>query len=334
MTNSSEPGSAGAALRKDTIDAKGRVPDFFIVGTFKCGTSALYEMLRCNPQIYMPRVKETWFYSPELRGPVQRPGRTYRLEEYLSLYDEAGPAQRLGDNSPSYLMSHFAAERIAQAQPGARIIAIVREPASFLRSYHLQSVENHIEPEANFRKALALESERREGRRIPRHCDKPHELLYSEHVRYVEQLSRYYAVFPAEQILVLIYEDFRRDNVATVRAVLRHLDLDDAAPVSVVEANPSVRVRSRHFYDLVRSVYLGRGLMPRALKAGTKALTTQRLRHGALRAIRERVIFGDPPTPDEEIMLELRRRFKGEVVALSEYLDRDLVSQWGYDDVD
>ena len=30
-------------------------------------------------------------------------------------------------------------------------------------------------------------------------------------------------------------------------------------------------------------------------------------------------------------MLELRRRFTPEVVALSEYLDRDLVSLWGYD---
>ncbi len=30
-------------------------------------------------------------------------------------------------------------------------------------------------------------------------------------------------------------------------------------------------------------------------------------------------------------MLELRRRFEPEVVALSEYLDRDLVSLWGYD---
>ena len=33
-------------------------------------------------------------------------------------------------------------------------------------------------------------------------------------------------------------------------------------------------------------------------------------------------------------MSELRRRFKAEVVALSEYLDRDLVDLWGYDDVD
>ena len=32
-------------------------------------------------------------------------------------------------------------------------------------------------------------------------------------------------------------------------------------------------------------------------------------------------------------MQELRGRFKAEVVALGEYLDRDLVSVWGYDSV-
>jgi hypothetical protein len=33
-------------------------------------------------------------------------------------------------------------------------------------------------------------------------------------------------------------------------------------------------------------------------------------------------------------MRELRVRFKAEVVALSEYLGRDLVSEWGYDRVE
>jgi len=33
-------------------------------------------------------------------------------------------------------------------------------------------------------------------------------------------------------------------------------------------------------------------------------------------------------------MLELRHRFKGEVVALSEYLGRDLVALWDHDGVD
>jgi len=44
-----------------------------------------------------------------------------------------------------------------------------------------------------------------------------------------------------------------------------------------------------------------------------------------------RAVYRTPSAPDEQFMLELRRRFKGEVLALSEYLDRDLVALWGYD---
>ncbi len=32
-------------------------------------------------------------------------------------------------------------------------------------------------------------------------------------------------------------------------------------------------------------------------------------------------------------MLELRRRFEAEVVALAAYLDRDLLALWGYDSI-
>ena len=48
-------------------------------------------------------------------------------------------------------------------QPDARIIAILREPASFLRSLHLQLLQNHVETEKDLRKALALEAARRQG---------------------------------------------------------------------------------------------------------------------------------------------------------------------------
>jgi hypothetical protein len=84
----------------------------------------------------------------------------------------------------------------------------------------------------------------------------------------------------------------------------------------------------------VRSLYLGRGPVGRVLKAGVKGLTPRWLRRGGLEALQSRVLYGAPPAPDEELMLELRRRFKGEVVALSEYLDRDLVKLWGYDHID
>jgi hypothetical protein len=39
------------------------------------------------------------------------------------------------------------------------------------------------------------------------------------------------------------------------------------------------------------------------------------------------------PPPDEALMRELRVRFSDEVVALGEYLGRDLVSLWGYEQI-
>ncbi|HEY4451170.1 MAG TPA: sulfotransferase [Solirubrobacteraceae bacterium] len=312
-----------------------RVPDFFIVGHHKCGTTALYEMLRRHPQIYMPDVKEPWFLAEDL--PLRFEPQTWlptTLPEYLSLFAPAGPDRIAGEATPSYLFSHAAAARIAELQPNARIIAILREPAAFLRSLHLQSVRNHAETEADFGKALALEELRREGRAIPTHAERPQELLYSEHVRYVEQLRRYHAVFAPEQVLTLIYEDFRADNEGTVRQVLRFLDVDDGGPIEPTEANPSVGVRSPQLYELVRSLYLGRGPAARAAKASIKVLTPQRVRRDGLVALRRRVLYGEPPAPDPALMGDVRRRFKGEVQALSEYLGRDLVSQWGYDAVE
>jgi hypothetical protein len=314
-----------------------RAPDFFVVGQFKSGTTALYEMLRRHPQIFLPALKEVWYHSPELRARALARGSTTRpstLEGYLALFEGASPGQRVGEATPSYLISEGAAASIAALQPDARIVAILREPASFLRSFHLQCLQNHTETEGDLRKAIALEGARREGRHVPRYAARPLELLYTDHVRYVEQLRRYHAVFPAEQVLVLIYEDFRRDNQATVRQVLRFLGVDDTLPIEALQANPTVRVRSPRLEQLLRSVYLGHGAVPGAVKAAVTRLAPQRVRRRALGAVRRQVIYAEPRPADEELMLELRRRFKGEVAALSDYLGRDLIALWGYDQID
>ncbi|MDQ6811758.1 MAG: hypothetical protein M3Z95_07670, partial [Actinomycetota bacterium] len=69
----------------------------------------------------------------------------------------------------------------------------------------------------------------------------------------------------------------------------------------------------------------------RAVRATVKTLTSSQVRSRVLYPMRRRVLYGTPPPPDEEFMLELRRRFEGEVSAISEYLGRDLVTLWGYD---
>ncbi len=308
--------------------ASGRVPDFFIVGHPKSGTSAMYRMLRERSQIYMP-YKEPSYFVPEIGRPRSYAGG---LEDYRALYAAAEPQQRVGEATTSYLWSRDAARRIADVQPSARIIAILREPASFLRSLHLQFIKSNIETEPDLRKALELEGLRREGKALPRHSARPQALLYSEHLRYAEQLRRYHAVFPPEQVLVLIYEEFRADNVGTMREVLRFLTIDDDAPVEPIEANPAARVRSPRTYELMRSVYRGRGAVSGPVKRTIKAFTPQRLRHGAVKLV-SRSQLTSPRPADQELMGELRRRFRAEVVAAGEYLGRDLLQLWGYDDV-
>jgi sulfotransferase family protein len=312
-----------------------RVPDFFIVGHEKCGTTALYEMLKRHPQIYMPALKEPHFLASDRRPRFPPPkGRTLpqTLDDYLALFAMATPQQRVGEASASYIWSHAAAGNIAALQPAARIIVIVREPASFLHSLHLQLLRAHFESKKDLMKAIALEAARREGKRIPRRCPYPMILQYSDHVAYMTQLNRYLAQFPPDQLLVLIYDDFRRDNEATVRKVLRFLEVDDEHPIEVIDANVTTRaMRSQQLDELVHSVAVGRGSIPRAAKATVKALMPRQLRRDAAGLLRRRVVLAEPSPPDERVMIELRRRFKPQVVALSEHLDRDLVALWGYD---
>ena len=342
------PGAAAAGQRHDSgaraasPEKRGgsgaRLPDFFIVGHAKCGTTALHQMLREHPQIHMP-LKEPRFFAPELRSRFRRlgPGRLpSTLADYLALFAPARPDQLTGEASPQYLRSQTAAERIARVAPDARIIAILREPTSFLRSFHLQALHNHNETEKDFAKALGLEAARRGGRRIPWFAQSPQALLYSDHVRYAEQLRRFHEMFPPERVLVLIYEDFRRDNAATVREVLRFLGVDDTVPIAAIQTDPLPAVRSRLLHELLLAVsVVRRKLHGRRARSGRSAITApwgggrsawrRLLRHGA---------YVPQSAPDEPLMRELRRAFKPEVVAVSEYLERDLVSEWGYEDVE
>ena len=135
----------------------GRIPDFFVVGHPKSGTTAMHVMLSQHPQIFVG-TKEPRYFVPEmrLRDFRRTPQTPENIDEYKAWFAGAAPHQIVGDVSPNYLWSKHSAELIAEAQPQARIIALLREPASFLRSLHMQWLQSYCEVEPDFEKALAL----------------------------------------------------------------------------------------------------------------------------------------------------------------------------------
>jgi hypothetical protein len=302
-----------------------RVPDFFLVGMPKCGTTALYRMLRTHPGLFMPPMKEPHFLSrsPEEERRGRRVPRT--LDAYLDLFAGAAPGQLTGEGSTSYLFSPVAPERIGRLNPGARAIAILREPAAFLRSVHLQLYESHIETEPDLATALALEPQRREqaadlwGRM----------LLYSEHLRWTEQLRRYHEALGPERVLVLIYDDVRADNQGAVRQTARFLGIDDEFELQPVEANATVYRRDSRVGGAVRRLTTRRARVGKAARRMTR-FVPPRVRRKALVGIHRALEVREPPPVDEELMARLRVRFAGEVAAAGDYLGRDLLELWGY----
>jgi Sulfotransferase domain len=325
--------SSGETVRDAPCKAR-RAPDFLLVGHPKCGTTAIYKMLRRHPQVYtVPGMKETGFLDDETPPPPPRSPRPKTLDEYLAVFGAAAPGQRAGEMTTSYLRSRTAPGKIAEVAPDVRIVAIFREPASFLRSLHLQLVHDHVEPIADFRSALALEPARMEGREMPPECVRPAELMYANLIRYREQLERYHAALDPSQVLAIIYDDLRNQNRATLENMLRFIGVDDVASLEVFDAHPSVRVRSSRAQGLLRATVHGKGRGPRAFKRMVMPFTTRRFRQNAFRFTRDKLLYAKPKPPDEELALELKRRFRDEVEAFGDYVGRDLLTLWGYRDL-
>ena len=178
-----------------------KTPDFFIVGAPKCGTSSFHEYLEAHPDIHLAKGEPHYFGTDvDFHHP-------YRLsrEQYLQLFSDAGGARVLGDKSVYYLFSKRAAREIRDFNPGAKILIFLRNPVDMLYSLHAQYyMRAGFENIRNFEAALDAEQDRREGRKMPNKVRFPEALYYSEIVRYSEQVSRYFDVFPKEQIHIVI----------------------------------------------------------------------------------------------------------------------------------
>lgn len=112
-------------------------PSFFIVGAPKAGTTALSKYLGRHPEIFVPPRKELNYFN---KGLVRvSPIKT--LDEYLSFFAE-GKGKICGEASPVYLRTPNAAKEIHDFNPDAKIIIMLREPVSLLRSFHSQLLWN------------------------------------------------------------------------------------------------------------------------------------------------------------------------------------------------
>ncbi len=291
-------------------------PDFFIVGAPKCGTTAMNAYLRQHPEIFIPDAKELHHFGRDLVMNRPRDDRA----QYLARFAGRGPQhKRAGEASVWYLWSRTCARELADFNPRARIVIMLRDPVEVMYSQHSQAIVNALGDEdiLDFEQALAAEPDRAAGRRIPRHCTFADGLRYRAIVDFAPQVRRYFDVFGRDRVHVIIFDDFRADTAGAYRALLRFLGVDEhfVPELAVVNAN---QVVSSH---RVRAVQ-------RLIPPGWKDLVPDRARRRVSEAIsRANITYKKRPPMDPALRGRLAAELTGQVEALSELLGRDL-SSW------
>lgn len=302
--------------------------DFAIVGQPKSGTTALAQFLGRHPQICMSFPKEPVYFATDL---IEESDELYgsrkyfefrTRQEYEALFAHCRSGQLRGDASTPYLLSKTAAANIRAVNPEAKIVVMLREPVSFLHSLHMEYVNETIEDEPDFARALEKEPLRKAGKALPARVRCPSYLFYRERAAYAAQLERYFAAFPRRNVLVLTMEEFRMDNEGHYRRVLELLGVDaDHSPTFAVV----------HSSRAPRSRWLNRVLnTPGPKRLLFKALGPRR--YTVLQRKVAGLVMREQPRPElpPALQRQLRDELRGEVERVSELVGRDLRPVWGY----
>jgi len=209
-------------------------PNFFIVGAPKCGTTALSEYLRDNPNIYISEPKEPHYFTFDFEQ--YRVTKTW--EEYAHLFAESSSEHTaIGEGSVFYLFSTVALNKIKEYDPKAKIIVMLRNPVDMIYSFHSQLVFTADESENSFEKAWRLQKTRQQGKQIPSQCREAAFLQYAEMGKLGEQIERLKAVFPPEQVEIILFEDFVKSTKNIYDQVLEFLAVPNDGRTEFIRIN-------------------------------------------------------------------------------------------------
>lgn len=308
--------------------AKGKIPDFFLVGAPKCGTTSMNDHLRQHPEIFMPPGKEFHHFGSDLKkNPKYR-----STDEYLSLFADVKDEKRVGEASVLSLYSRVAAKEIKNFNPDSRILIMLRNPVDMLFSYHAHLYYSHIEDIVDFRAALEKEASRRQpfqygddGYECKSYENTLDLRVYRDVVKYSEQVKRYFDAFGRENVRVIIFDDFKNDTPGVYRKTLEFLDVD-------TDFRPNFRVLNpnRAFFGGGSHRVVWRP--PRLLRSVARRMLSREQRDWLTGLVFHRLMSKFAPratrdSMDPELKAELRKQFVPEIEKLSALLGRDL-SHW------
>ncbi len=204
------------------------LPNFFIVGANKAGTTSLHNYLALHPDIFMSRIKEPMYFT--LKDVTEKNKRKhaeqnhmknaiYTIEDYLDLFQGSYGHKAIGESSTAYLGNPKAPKEIIKEIPDAKIIIILREPIDRAISNYRMYVDWGLEQDS-FEAAISKILEKKE-------LEKPGRKMYLGIGLYAEAVKRYINLFSSERVCICLFDDFKKNPEKILRDVCHFLAVDE-----------------------------------------------------------------------------------------------------------
>jgi hypothetical protein len=305
------------------------LPNVFIPGAQKSGTTTLCSALDHHPEVIVSTPKEPAFFS--------RAANLSRPEMYQECFRAKNgiTPRAIIDGSNAYMVDPLAPIRIRNMLgKDLRFIFCLREPVARMVSGFWHQVKKGRErrplSEALFFVSASLdEAMREEDQRLrdaatqglidvedcEERFDEPMwNFRYLRNSLYAADLARYHLTFGRARVKVILFDELVANPVATLSSVAMFLGLDPTGLPADVGLHRNATL-------LARAPFLLRALR-------------QLPRRGFLRqmpnyeAIRGTLLYRRPPQADPGVLARLRLLVAPEVVRLQTMLNQDLAALW------
>ncbi len=202
------------------------LPDFFLVGAAKSGTTSLINYLSRHPDIFVPKVKEPQFFAVlNSNYNNSKPQPFFCVEnlwEYSSLFERAGRDQIIGEASTWYSVPVAVDNTISnflgiykELAGNLKFIFIIRNPLERLLSSYNMYLKMGLE-NLSFEEAVFAGRDRiAKGYR--------YELNYIENMFVADSIRKYITAFGKSNVKVCLYETLKEKPDVLIREIFEFL---------------------------------------------------------------------------------------------------------------
>lgn len=198
------------------------LPNFFILGAPKCGTTSLAYWLSKHSDVFMCEPKEPQFFNTDFALQHRPKG----LTEYENLFEAAGEIETVGEATTGYLVSQVAVKQILENIQSPKFIVCLRSPVDMVISLHAQRLKEGYESLRSVEDAWTACSGRRQGAGIPILVPDAKMLDYRMFCKLGEQVDRLLSQVPRDRVHFILLEQLGTDPQGEFSRACRFLGVN------------------------------------------------------------------------------------------------------------